>query len=183
LVSGDGKRYMTKVMIEHIYTYLAYNIGSKELIAAILAMLPIVEARYAILIAHAQMNIGLQKAFLICVLANMIPIIPILLFTEPLCEKLRHFRLWRTFFDRLFERTKRKAVLVERYESLGLILFVAVPLPITGAWTGALAAVLFKLKTKHALLSIFIGVIISSLITIAIYLISTEGFSWLKQFH
>ncbi|MDP8261051.1 MAG: small multi-drug export protein [Candidatus Kappaea frigidicola] len=174
---------MTQVIIEYIYNYLTSNLGSKELITAILAMLPIVEARYAILIAHVQMDIGLQKAFLICILANMVPIIPILLFVEPICDKLRHFRLWRSFFDNLFERTKKKAALVERYESLGLILFVAVPLPITGAWTGALAAVLFKLKTKYAFLSIFIGVIISSLITISIYLIGTEGFSWLKQFH
>ncbi len=174
---------MAKFFIENIYTYLIYNIGSKELIAAILAAFPFVEARYAILIAHAQMDIGLQKAFLICVLANMVPVIPILLFFEPVCDKLRHFRVWKSFFDRLFERTKRKAVLVERYESLGLILFVSVPLPVTGAWTGALAAVLFKLRIKYAILSIFTGVIISSLIAVSIYMISIEGFSWLKQFH
>jgi uncharacterized membrane protein len=174
---------MNSAFVEHIYNYLIHSIGSKELIAAILAAFPFVEARYAILIAHVQMDIGLQKAFLICVFANMIPIIPILLFIEPVCERLRHFRLWRNFFDRLFERTKIKAGLVERYESLGLILFVAVPLPVTGAWTGALAAVLFKLKIKHAFFSIFIGVLISSLITVCIYLMSTEGLSWLKQFH
>jgi uncharacterized membrane protein len=169
-------------IIEITYSFLVENIHSRELIAAVLALLPFVEARYAILIAHAQMQISLQKAFLICVFANMLPVLPILFFFEPVCERLRHFKLWRRFFDRLFESTRKKAALVERYEVLGLILFVAVPLPITGAWSGALAAVLFKLRPKYAFFSIFLGVVISSLIAITLYLISIGGFTWLRQF-
>jgi len=64
----------------------------------------------------------------------------------------------------LFERTRRRGKIINRYERIGLALFVAIPLPVTGAWTGSLAAVLFGLKFKHAFLSIFIGVLIAGMI-------------------
>jgi len=64
----------------------------------------------------------------------------------------------------LFERTKRRGKIINKYERIGLALFVAIPLPITGAWTGSLIAVLFGLKFKHAFLSIFIGILIAGVI-------------------
>lgn len=170
---------MTENIIPFIYNYLTLNISSKELIAAVLAALPIVEARYAIPIAHAWLELSVSRAFIICVLANMIPVAPLLFLFKPLSEKLRHFVLWRRFFDRLFERTRKKAYLVERYEALGLMIFVSVPLPITGAWTGCVAAVLFKIKFRYAFFAIFSGVICSSIISI---LTINRLVLWLKLF-
>jgi len=137
---------------------------TNELITVIVAALPISELRGAIPLAVLSFKIPLAKAFLLSVLGNLIPVIPLLLFLQPVSEKLRHFRLWSKFFDYLFERTRRKASLIEKYEALGLILFVAVPLPITGAWTGCIAASLFKIRFRYAFLAISIGVLIAAII-------------------
>ena len=137
---------------------------TNELITVIVAALPVSELRGAIPLAVLGFKIPLAKAFLLSVLGNLIPVIPLLLFLQPVSEKLRHFRLWSKFFDYLFERTRRKASLVEKYEALGLALFVAVPLPITGAWTGCIAASLFKIRFRYAFLAISIGVLIAAII-------------------
>jgi len=137
---------------------------TNELITVIVAALPVSELRGAIPLAVLSFKIPLAKAFLLSVLGNLIPVIPLLLFLQPVSEKLRHFRLWSKFFDYLFERTRRKASLIEKYEALGLILFVAVPLPITGAWTGCIAASLFKIRFRYAFLAISIGVLIAAII-------------------
>jgi uncharacterized membrane protein len=173
---------MSKIILDNVYQFLALHLGSKELIAAILAAFPFVEARYAILIAYHHMHIPLARAFVICVAANMLPVVPILLFFEPVCKHLRRFKLWSNFFDWLFKRTRQKARLVESYEIIGLILFVSIPIPITGAWSGALAAVLFKVKRRHAVFAIFTGIIISSLIALLIYHVSCGGYLWLRQY-
>ena len=143
------------------------TVGKKmtnELFTVIVAALPVSELRGAIPLAVLSFKIPLAKALLLSVLGNLIPVIPLLLFLQPVSEKLRHFRLWSKFFDYLFERTRRKASLVEKYEALGLALFVAVPLPITGAWTGCIAASLFKIRFRYAFLAISIGVLIAAII-------------------
>ena len=137
---------------------------TNEIITVIVAALPVSELRGAIPLAVLGFKILLAKALLLSVLGNLIPIIPLLLFLQPVSERLRRFRLWSKFFDYLFERTRRKASLVEKYEFLGLVLFVAMPLPITGAWTGCIAASLFKIRFRYAFLAISIGVLIAAII-------------------
>ncbi len=137
---------------------------SNELITVIVAALPVSELRGALPLALLSFKIPLARAFLLSVLGNLIPVIPLLLFLQPVSERLRHFRLWSKFFDYLFEHTRRKASLVEKYEALGLVLFVAVPLPITGAWTGCIAASLFKIRFRYALLAISLGVLMAAII-------------------
>ena len=104
------------------------------------------------------------KAYLLSVFGNILPVVPLLVFLDPVSNRLRKFWFFSKFFDWLFERTRKKADLVQKYEALGLILFVAVPLPITGAWTGTIAASLFKIKFKYAFPAIATGVIIAGLI-------------------
>lgn len=72
--------------------------------------------------------------------------------------------MWRRFFDWFFERTKKKAAIIEKYEALGLAIFVAVPLPGTGVWAGAVAAMLFKIRFRYAALAITAGMIIAGII-------------------
>ncbi|MFC1631155.1 COG2426 family protein [Candidatus Omnitrophota bacterium] len=155
-------------MIETILQLL--NGLPKEIITVIVAGLPIAELRGALPLALLTFKIPLVQAFWLAYFGNLLPVLPLLLFLGPLSERLRHFRIWRVFFDRLFERTKKRAGLVERYEALGLILFVAIPLPVTGAWTGCIAAALFKIRLRYAFCAISIGVfcagIIVSLITL-----------------
>ena len=140
----------------------------EELITIIVAALPVSELRGAIPLAIFTFKLPLAEAFFLSILGNLLPIIPLLLFLGPVSEKLRHFKIWRRFFDRLFERTRRKASVVEKYEAVGLILFVAIPLPVTGAWTGCIAASLFKIRFRYAFWAISAGVIIAAIVVSAL---------------
>ncbi len=173
---------MIKEFIVFIYTSLSSFITSRELLTVILASLPIIEARYAIPISYVLMDLSLSKVFILSIIGNMLPVIPLLLFLEPISRKLRRFRLWCHFFDRLAEQTRKRAYLIQKYETLGLILFVSIPLPVTGAWTGALAASIFKIKFRYAFLAILVGVVIASLF-ISILVLLGKGLYWLKQYH
>ena len=104
------------------------------------------------------------KIFLLSIVGNFIPIIPLLLFLEPVTNKLRSFFIWRRFFDWFFEKTKRKAAIIQKYEALGLALFVAIPIPGSGIWTGCIAAKLFKIKFRYAFIAITIGMIIAGIL-------------------
>lgn len=135
----------------------------KELIVLLVAMVPIAELRGAIPLA-LYFGFSIKKAFILAVIGNAIPVIPILVLFKPFSERLRHFRLWRGFFDWLETRTLKKADTIQKYETLGLAIFVGIPLPMTGAWTGALAASLLKMKFRYALIGTLLGIIIAAVI-------------------
>ena len=90
--------------------------------------------------------------------------LPILLLLGPAERHLRRFRFMDRFFDWLFKRTVSRSEVIKKYESLGLILFVAIPAPMTGAWTGAIAAYLFKLPLRMAVPCIILGILIAGLV-------------------
>ena len=161
-------------MLENLFLMLK-NLP-KELITVIVAALPVSELRGAIPLAFLSLKIPLLQVVFLSILGNLIPVIPLLLFLEPVTERLRHFRLWRRFFDYIFERTRRKAALVEKYEALGLALFVAIPLPVTGAWTGCIAASLFKIRFRYAFLAICAGVCIAAIIVTLVTLVGKGVF-------
>ena len=134
-----------------------------EALIILTAALPISELRGAIPLG-LYLKEPLFKVISLSILGNMIPVIPILYLLLPISERLRRFKLWNRFFDWLFERTRKKSNLVEKYEALGLALFVAIPLPVTGAWTGCVAASLFKIRFRYAFISILLGVFIAAII-------------------
>jgi uncharacterized membrane protein len=129
-----------------------------------IAASPISELRGAIPWAILNYHFPWYYAFLFALIGNLLPVPFILLFLDTLSRLLSKTSLFERILQWLFERTRRRGKIIERYERIGLILFVAIPLPFTGAWTGSLAAVLFGLKFKHALLSIFVGVLIAGII-------------------
>lgn len=154
-------------MLEQVTNWLvAFN---KEIAVVFLAAMPVSELRGAIPLAIAQ-GFSPHKAYILAVLGNIIPIMPLLFLLQPISNRLRRIRIFAKFFDWLFERTRRKATLVEKFEALGLILFVAIPLPVTGAWTGCVAATLFKIRFRYALISIILGVLIAGLIVLGLSL-------------
>jgi uncharacterized membrane protein len=106
----------------------------------------------------------LAKAYWLSVLGNSIFIAPALFLFEPVSGVLRKFRIWSRFFDWVFERTKKNAESVQKYEALGLAIFVAIPLPMTGAWSGVIAASLFKIRFRYAFMAIIAGVMVAGLI-------------------
>ena len=129
-----------------------------------LAASPISELRGAIPVAIVTFHFPWYYALLLAIAGNLIPVPFILLFLNTFFRLLSKIGIFRRILLWLFEYTKRRGKIIERYERIGLALFVAIPLPITGAWTGSLAAVLFGLKFKHAFLSIFIGICIAGTI-------------------
>ena len=144
-----------------------------ELITLIIAASPIAELRGAIPVAIA-MNAPPVKTFFIAVIGNLIPVVPLLVLLGPISSKLRRFRLWHSFFEGLFNRTKRRASIVQRWGSIGLVLFVALPLPMTGAWTGCVAASLFKIRFRYAFLAVTLGVIIAGVVVTILTLLGKE---------
>ena len=131
----------------------------KEYIVMIVGAIPIFELRLAIPLGFYQFHMTLVNAFWLSVLGNIMPILPVLFLLEPISNRLGKFRVWSRFFDWFSERTKKKADVIQKYEALGLALFVAVPLPGTGAWAGCLAASLFKIRFRYAFIAIVAGVI------------------------
>ena len=138
--------------------------SSAELITAVLAMLPVSELRGAIPYAVGVAGMSWQKAYVIAVIANFIPVLPIFYLIGPISDYLRKVPLFDRFFTWLFARARRKGKLIERFEILGLVLFVAIPLPVTGAWTGTIAAFVFGVKKRVALPSIFLGICIAGVV-------------------
>ncbi len=129
-----------------------------RLLTMFIAMLPIFELRGAIPYALFTQGLGWQEAYILAVIGNFIPVIPILLLLERVSTRLMRYPLWNRFFTWFFDRTRRRGKVVERFEALGLVFFVAIPLPVTGAWTGCAAAFIFKIPLKLAVPAILLGI-------------------------
>lgn len=152
----------------------------KEIIfAALLSLTPFGELRAGIPYAFAS-GVHPGIAYIVCVLANAI-IVPIaFFFLEYIHRHLMHKDHYRSLFDRFMERTRHKTEeKVKKYGYLGLTLFVAVPLPITGAWTGALGAWFFGMNKWKAFFSILLGIAISGAIVLGILLTGATAWNWI----
>ena len=131
-----------------------------------ISILPISELRGAIPVAIGVYNMDPLSALFWAVLGNIIPPILIIFFLDKVANFLsRHFVVWKKFFDWLFERTRKRAEeKVKKYGSWGLFFLVAIPLPMTGGWTGALAAFLFGIDKKKSIPVIILGIITAGVI-------------------
>jgi uncharacterized membrane protein len=139
--------------------------GSPHILTTfLLAMAPISELRGAIPYAMTVGGMTWQEAFVIAVIGNFIPVIPILLLLGPVSQRLRRYPAFDRFFDWLFARTRHRGRIIERFEALGVCLFVAIPLPMTGAWTGAAAAFVFGVRPRLAIPAIAAGILIAGTI-------------------
>lgn len=137
-----------------------------EIKTILLAIAPINELRGTIPIALAFFHFSPLKALLLAYIGNMIPVFLLLLFWKRLAWVLaRRFKLFNRFSFWLFERTRKRIYNKYRiYGDIALVCFVAIPLPITGAWTGTVAAFLLGVPYWKAVGLIFLGVIISGII-------------------
>ena len=148
---------------------------SKELVVLIISALPIFELRGAIPVAINLFHFPWYYAFLLAIIGNLIPVPIILLCLNAIVRYLSKVSFFDRFFRWLLERTRKRGSIVERYERIGLALFVAIPLPFTGAWTGSLVAVLFGFSFKHAMLAIFVGVLVAGIIVTCLSLLGWVG--------
>ena len=147
----------------------------KELLVILISALPIAELRVSIPIAITQLDFSWYYAYFLAIIGNMLPVPFILLFFEGAARLMSCVPLFRKWLDWLFERTRQRGGVIQKYKRIGLILFVAIPLPVTGAWTGALAAVLFGIGFKQAFFSILLGVLIAGVIVTCLTLLGWTG--------
>lgn len=137
----------------------------KEILLTLgVSMFPVVELRGGIPFGLAQ-GLPLWVAIVVSIIGNMIPIPFIIVFIRKIFKFVSERIPWmRRLVEKLEKRAMGKADIVHKYELIGLCIFVAIPLPGTGAWTGALIAALLDMRLRRAMPAIFIGVLIAAFI-------------------
>lgn len=155
-------------MLETISLWLHGTTLGKLLLTFFISLLPVVELRGG-LPAGVAMGLPIPLAFLASLIGNLLPVPFIILFARPLFQWIRtHIPALGKLVNKLESRAHAKSVKALRYEAWGLLLFVAVPLPGTGAWTGALIASVLNMRLKRAVPIIFLGVVIAGVIITAL---------------
>lgn len=151
-----------EAFVQSIVETLENNHIPRELIVFMISLFPILELRGGI-IAAMFLQLDWPVAYLICFIGNMLPIPFILLFIRKIFEWLKNTRFVK-LVHRLEAKAEEKSEKVKRYKKLGLFLFVAIPLPGTGAWTGALIAAMLNMRLKESLPAITLGVLTAGLV-------------------
>ena len=150
-------------MAEAVSEYLIEKNIPRELVIFIISLMPVLELRGG-LIASSLLDIEFYKAFIICYLGNIIPVPFILLFIRRIFKFLRKIRGFDKLIEKLEVRSMRKSEKVKKWRDWGLLMFVAIPLPGTGGWTGALIAALLDMRIKKSFPIIALGVLLSGVI-------------------
>lgn len=163
-------------MFDGVVLFLQNNL-SVELATVIISMLPIVELRGGIPFAIA-MGLDWPLALALGLLGNMIPVPFIMWFIRPLLNFLRKMKIFSRFVDWQEKKMEKNSKKVEKYSMFGLFLFVALPIPGTGAWMGAMVADFLKMKTSHALLSICLGVLCAAILVTIASMGVVAGLEW-----
>ncbi|MFA6809115.1 MAG: small multi-drug export protein [Eubacteriales bacterium] len=151
-------------MKETIQQFLLVNLDflPPELIVIIVSAFPILELRGGIPLAFG-FGFSLSKTLSLCLFGNFLPIIPMLILFKPISTILLKYSWYNKYYSWLYNQTIKKSSNVKKYGALGLILFTAIPLPTTGAYSASIAASLMAIPFKYSLPAIFIGVIIAGL--------------------
>ena len=142
---------------------VAGSVLGKYIVIFILSLLPILELRGG-LIAASLLGLPMWQSFLVCFIGNIIPIPFILWFINPIFRHMRNWKHLGKFVRWCEEKANSKKEKIENLKYLGLFLFVGIPLPGTGAWTGCLIAALLDMDKKKSMLAAFLGVILAGII-------------------
>ena len=151
-------------MVEAIENFFLQTVG-KELCVFFCSMIPIIELRGGIPMGEA-LGLPIWKSFLISVAGNMVPVPFILLFIKKILRFMSRskVKLFNKVANFLYGKAEKNRAKIEKYSFWGVTLFVGIPLPVTGAWTGSLVAALIDMKFWKALLSAFLGVLMAGVI-------------------
>lgn len=161
---------MKEMMIQWFVTNLGGHVGKKAIIFLI-SMVPILELRGGLLAAGpAILDIPKWQAIPICVVGNLLPIPFILLLITRIFDWMKGTRRLRPLVEKLEKKAMSKSEKIEKYEFWGLVLFVGIPLPGTGAWTGSLIAALLGIRFRKAFPAVVLGVCLAAfLMTVLSY--------------
>lgn len=154
---------MTETLIQNIIDALGGSVG-KEAIIFIISMIPILELRGALIVAGPLLGVPVATAIPLCILGNIIPVPFILLLITPIFNWMKGTKKLKPLVDKLEAKAMSKSDKIEKYEFWGLVIFVGIPLPGTGAWTGALIASLLGVKFKKAFPAIILGILMATVI-------------------
>ena len=127
-------------------------------------MIPVIESRGSIPYGILVLKLPWYNVVLVSIIANFLVTIPIIYLLQPISIYLRRFKLSKIFFNWLFARSRRKGGIINKLKVLGLIIFIGIPLPITGAWTGCIAANVFGINKFYTLVGVFLGILVSVMI-------------------
>ena len=153
-------------MTNTLAQWFADNLGgviSAELIIFLVSMIPILELRGGLVVA-SLLHVDMWRAIPICVVGNLIPVPFILLLITKIFALLKKTKLFRGLVEKLGRQAMGKSDRIQRYEFWGLVAFVGIPLPGTGAWTGSLIAALLGVKNKKAVPAILLGLVLATII-------------------
>ena len=155
---------MSDVLINWFVTNLGGKVG-KELILFIISMVPILELRGGLLAAGpAFVNIAMWRAIPVGIIGNLLPIPFILLLITKIFDWMKGTKRLKPVVEKLEKKAMSQSANIEKYEFWGLVAFVGIPLPGTGAWTGALIAALLGIRFRKAFPAIVIGVCLAACI-------------------
>ena len=159
---------LVNAIINFFNGILALRFG-KELVVFIISLMPILELRGGLL-AASLLHLNPVRAYIVSIIGNILPVPFILLFICKIIEWMEKCKI--KFLNRVANWLRKKVDKhkgqIEKYGYFGLTLFVGIPLPGTGAWTGCLIASLLKMNRKKAFISTMIGVFIASIIMMII---------------
>jgi len=140
-----------------------FNGWNKEVVVFIVSLLPILELRGGLL-AASFLKVEFMRAFIICFIGNILPIPLVLLFLDYILSLLKKWKITKKIIDWFERKVLSKREQIDKYGYLGLLLFVGIPLPGTGAWTGSALAVLLGLNRKKSFVVILVGVLLAGII-------------------
>lgn len=152
--------------MDSLVTWFASTLGqhvSREAVVFVISLFPVLELRGGIL-ASVLLDLPLWKAIVLSALGNLLPIPFILFFIKKIFAALKRTRLFRPLVEKLEALAMGKRDKIEKYEFWGLVLFVGIPLPGTGAWTGSLIAALIDMDLGKSVRAILLGICIATVI-------------------
>ena len=155
------------------------TLAGKALITFLISMVPVIELRGAIPYGMAQ-GLAPWLACAVSIVGNMLPVPFILLFIRKFLHWMKRYPRLGRIAEKLERRASNKSGRVQKSELIGLCLLVAIPLPGTGAWTGALVAALMEMRLKRALPTIFLGVVLAGIVVTLVMALGIEALSFLQ---
>ena len=154
-------------MLDNTVEILSQYVGNPYLLIILISMIPVIESRGSIPYGILVLNLPWYNVVIVSIIANFLITIPIIYLLEPISIYFKRFHLSKVFFNWLFKRSGRKCKIINRLKLLGLIIFIGIPLPVTGAWTGCVAANVFGINKFYTLIGVFLGILLSvTIITI-----------------
>lgn len=158
-----------------LFSFLGTTILGKYLTVFLISMIPLLELRGGLIAASCLLHLPAVPSLIVSIVGNMLPVPFILMFIMPLFDKLKKTKMMKKVVLWCEKKADKKKGKIEKLQYYGLFLFVAIPLPSTGAWMGSLIASILHMDKKKSFLSILFGVITAGIIMLIISYVVLGG--------